>query len=73
MGYHFDGVSLGYVPGQKNESKWSLVEFKRIYSDWDAVYKKGMGNDLFGQSRNLEWYHVGEMTLLSSENIPQKC
>jgi oligo-1,6-glucosidase len=51
MGYHFDGVSLGYA-FQKNESKLSLVEFKRIYSDWDAVYdKKGMGNDLFGQSR----------------------
>jgi oligo-1,6-glucosidase len=26
MGYHFDGVSLGYVPGQK----WIQMEFGRI-------------------------------------------
>jgi oligo-1,6-glucosidase len=41
MGYHFDGASLGYIPGiSKNGSKLSLVDFKKIYSDWDAVYDK---------------------------------
>jgi oligo-1,6-glucosidase len=51
MGYHFDGVSLGYVPGhfKKMNPNWSLVEFKRIYSDWDAVYdKKGWGTIYLG-------------------------
>lgn len=51
MGYHFDGVSLGYVPGyfKKMNPNWSLVEFKKIYSDWDAVYdKKGWGTIYLG-------------------------
>ncbi len=51
MGYHFDGVNLGYVPGyfKKMNPNWSLVEFKKIYSDWDAVYKtKGWGTIYLG-------------------------
>jgi oligo-1,6-glucosidase len=51
MGYHFDGVSLGYLPGyfKKMSPKWSLVEFKKIYSDWDAIYdKKGWGTIYLG-------------------------
>lgn len=51
MGYHFDGVSLGYLPGyfKKMNPDWSLVEFKKIYSDWDAVYdKKGWGTIYLG-------------------------
>jgi len=51
MGYHFDGVSLGYIPGyfKKMDPNWSLVEFKKIYSDWDAVYKdKGWGTIYLG-------------------------
>ncbi|RVT78503.1 alpha-glucosidase [Flavobacterium sufflavum] len=51
MGYHFDGVNLGYVPGyfKKMSPDWSLVEFKKIYSDWDAVYdKKGWGTIYLG-------------------------
>lgn len=51
MGYHFDGVNLGYIPGyfKKMDPNWSLVEFKKIYSDWDAVYKdKGWGTIYLG-------------------------
>ena len=51
MGYHFDGTNLGYVPGyfKKMNPNWSLVEFKKIYSDWDAVYdKKGWGTIYLG-------------------------
>lgn len=51
MGYHFDGVNLGYILGcfKKMNPDWSLVEFKKIYSDWDAVYKdKGWGTIYLG-------------------------
>jgi oligo-1,6-glucosidase len=51
MGYHFDGVNLGYIPGyfKKMNPDWSLVAFKKIYSDWDAVYKdKGWGTIYLG-------------------------
>ncbi|MBP2284056.1 oligo-1,6-glucosidase [Flavobacterium sp. CG_23.5] len=51
MGYHFDGTNLGYVTGyfKKMNPNWSLVEFKKIYSDWDAVYdKKGWGTIYLG-------------------------
>ena len=51
MDCHFDGVSLEYVPGyfKKMNPNWSLVEFKKIYSDWDAVYdKKGWGTIYLG-------------------------
>ncbi len=51
MGYHFDGVNLGYIPGyfKKMNQDWSLVAFKKIYSDWDAVYKdKGWGTIYLG-------------------------
>jgi oligo-1,6-glucosidase len=51
MGYHFDGASLGYIPGyfKKMDPNWSLIEFKKIYSDWDAVYdKKGWGTIYLG-------------------------
>jgi oligo-1,6-glucosidase len=50
MGYHFDGTSLGYVPGYfKKMEKFALVDFKKIYSDWDNVYaKKGWGTIYLG-------------------------
>jgi oligo-1,6-glucosidase len=51
MGYHFDGVDLGYVQGKFKtmNPNWSLVNFKKIYSDWDAVYKeKGWGTIYLG-------------------------
>jgi hypothetical protein len=51
MGYHFDGVSLGYVPGISKNPNWSLVEFKESILTGMRYTTKGMGNDLFGQSR----------------------
>lgn len=51
MAYHFDGVSLGYVPGffKKMNPNWSLVEFKKIYSNWDSVFaSKGWGTIYLG-------------------------
>jgi oligo-1,6-glucosidase len=46
MSYHFDGVDLGYVKGKYKtmDPNWSLVDFKKIYSDWDSVFAtKGWG------------------------------
>jgi len=51
MSYHFDGVSLGYVPGyfKKMNPNWNLVDFKKIYSDWDSVFaEKGWGTIYLG-------------------------
>jgi len=51
MAYHFDGVNLGYVPGyfKKMDPNWSLVAFKKIYSDWDSVFaNKGWGTIYLG-------------------------
>ena len=51
MSYHFEGVSLGYVPGyfKKMNPNWSLVEFKNIYSGWDSVFaEKGWGTIYLG-------------------------
>jgi len=51
MAYHFDGVSLGYVPGffKKMDPNWSLTTFKKIYSDWDSVFaNKGWGTVYLG-------------------------
>ncbi len=50
MGYHFEGTNLGYVPGYfKKMGPYSLLDFKKIYSDWDNVYaKKGWGTIYLG-------------------------
>ena len=51
MGYHFEGVDLGYEKGfyKKMNPNWSLLAFKKIYSDWDKVYdKKGWGTIYLG-------------------------
>jgi oligo-1,6-glucosidase len=50
MGYHFEGTNLGYIPGYfKKMGPFSLVDFKKIYSDWDAVYQtKGWGTIYVG-------------------------
>ena len=52
MLYHFEGVSLGYLPGQfkqMNPNGYSLLEFKKIYSKWDSVFaKKGWGTIYLG-------------------------
>ena len=52
MLYHFEGVSLGYLPGkfkQMGPKGYSLVEFKNIYSKWDGVFaEKGWGTIYLG-------------------------
>lgn len=52
MLYHFDGVSLGYLPGEykaPDPKGYSLVDFKTIYSRWDSVFaQKGWGTIYLG-------------------------
>jgi len=52
MAYHFDGVSLGYLPDEfkvPDPNGYSLVEFKEIYSHWDSVFaEKGWGTIYLG-------------------------
>jgi len=52
MLYHFDGVSLGYVPGEYkvlDPKGYSLNDFKNIYSRWDSVFaQKGWGTIYLG-------------------------
>ena len=52
MLYHFEGVSLGYLPGSlkvPDPKGYSLVEFKSIYSKWDGVFAdKGWGTIYLG-------------------------
>ena len=52
MLYHFEGVSLGYLPNQfkvPDPNGYSLVEFKKIYSKWDSVFEnKGWGTIYLG-------------------------
>ncbi|SFI29617.1 glycoside hydrolase family 13 protein [Halpernia frigidisoli] len=50
MGYHFEGTNLGYVPRYfKKSGPYKLTDFKKIYTDWDAVYKeKGWGTTYLG-------------------------
>ena len=52
MLYHFEGVSLGYLPGQFKQMDpkgYSLIEFKKIYSKWDSVFAtKGWGTIYLG-------------------------
>lgn len=52
MLYHFEGMGLGYLPGQFKQMDpggYSLVEFKKIYSKWDSVFsKKGWGTIYLG-------------------------
>ena len=50
MGYHFEGTNLGYVSGYfKKSGKYLLVDFKKIYSDWNDTYsEKGWGTIYLG-------------------------
>jgi len=52
MLYHFEGVSLGYLPGKfkvMDPNGYKLVEFKKIYSKWDSVFEeKGWGTIYLG-------------------------
>ncbi len=48
MFFHFDLMTLDRAPGEvfkMNPNGWSLKEFKRIFSEWDAVFaRKGWGS-----------------------------
>ena len=52
MLYHFEGVSLGYLPNQfkvPDPKGYDLLEFKNIYSKWDSVFEnKGWGTIYLG-------------------------
>ena len=52
MLYHFEGVSLGYLPDSlkiPDPKGYSLIEFKNIYSKWDGVFaEKGWGTIYLG-------------------------
>lgn len=52
MLYHFEGVSLGYLPNKfkvMDPKGYSLIEFKKIYSKWDSVFEeKGWGTIYLG-------------------------
>ena len=52
MSYHFDGVNLGYIPGQFKQmdpNGYKLTDFKKVYSQWDSVFeKKGWGTIYLG-------------------------
>ena len=52
MSYHFDGVSIGYIPGQFKQmdpNGFKLTEFKKVYSQWDNVFEhKGWGTIYLG-------------------------
>jgi oligo-1,6-glucosidase len=52
MLYHFEGVSLGLVPGRFKEVQpggVKLVDFKNLYSKWDSVFEqKGWGTIYLG-------------------------
>ena len=52
MLYHFEGVSLGFVPGKFKEVQpggVKLVDFKNLYSKWDSIFEnKGWGTIYLG-------------------------
>ena len=52
MLYHFEGMGLGYLPGQFKQmdpNGYSLIAFKKIYSKWDSVFaNKGWGTIYLG-------------------------
>jgi oligo-1,6-glucosidase len=47
MLYHFEGISIGYLPGEFKKvdpAGYSIAEFKKVYSRWDkALAGKGWG------------------------------
>ena len=52
MAYHFDGVSLGYLPGEfkmPDPKGYDLREVKRVYTRWDEAFAtKGWGTIYLG-------------------------
>lgn len=50
MLYHFDGINLGYLPGQykqMNPAGYNLVDFKKIYSTWDKKLSRKGWNTIY--------------------------
>ncbi|WP_375251988.1 glycoside hydrolase family 13 protein [Dokdonia donghaensis] len=50
MFFHFDLMSLDRAPGEvfkMREGGYSLVEFKKVFSDWDAAFAKAGWGSLF--------------------------
>ncbi|MBK8557627.1 MAG: alpha-glucosidase [Lewinellaceae bacterium] len=52
MLYHFEGVSLGYLPGKfktPDPKGIDMVQFKTLYSKWDSVFaERGWGTIYLG-------------------------
>ena len=52
MLYHFDGMSLGYLPNEfkvMDPNGYSLIAFKRIYTQWNDVFaQRGWGTIYLG-------------------------
>lgn len=52
MFFHFDSMYLGLLPGnykQPDPAGWKLVDFKKMYSKWSAVFaEKGWGSIYLG-------------------------
>ena len=69
MLYHFEGVSLGYLPDSlkvPDPKGYSLVEFKNIYSKWDGVFaSKGWGTIYLGN------HDQPRMTTRWGNDLPQ--
>jgi oligo-1,6-glucosidase len=50
MLYHFDGVHIGYLPNKfkvPDPAGYSLVEFKKTYSTWDAAFAKNAWGTIY--------------------------
>ncbi len=52
MAYHFEATDIGYLSHHErllDPNGWSLIDFKNIYSKWDAVFaEKGWGTIYLG-------------------------
>lgn len=77
MFFHFDLMSLDREPGETfmmKKEPWKLSEFKRIHSDWDAIFsEKGWGSmylnnhdfprsvSRWGNDTKAHWHHSATM------------
>lgn len=77
MFFHFDLMALDREPGETfmmRKEPWKLTEFKKIHSDWDAVFaKKGWGSmylnnhdfprsvSRWGNDSKTHWYNSATM------------
>jgi len=89
MFFHFDLMALDRKPGEvfwMRDEEWDLLEFKKIHSEWDAVFaKKGWGSmflsnhdfpratSRWGNDSRSHWYNATTMLqtfLLSMRGTP---